>query len=206
MIDPQVSIDKGLDIVGTAYENALKSSESDSSPEVISDTFDKLVDFNYMNLFSDITSILKIIGILATILIFVGIVMVVYKARKFGKEKKKPEAGGMPEPASGGALTARWAEIMDHMGSERETEWKLAVIEADNLINDILAKSGFPGDTMGERLTGMRHEQLSALSGVWKAHLLRNRIVHETDFSPRYQEIHEALKYYRAALEELGVM
>ena len=206
MIDYPGLIEKGFNVVGVAYKNTLAISEDDSVLETASSAFDKIITFNYMDLFSDIFSIIKVIGILVSILFFVGIVLVLYRTRKFNQKKKKPEEGGIPEPASGGALTGRWAEIMDHMGSERETEWKLAIIEADNLINDILAKSGFRGDTMGERLTGMRHEQLLALSGVWKAHLLRNRIVHETDYSPRYQEIHEALKYYRAALEELGVM
>jgi hypothetical protein len=206
MVDYEASIDKGVDIVETAYQNALVSLEDNAASETASTAFDKIIAFNYMDFFNDILNVLKIVGIGASILIFIGLVIVVYKANKFGKEHKAPEEGGIPEPASGGALTGRWAEIMEHMRSERETEWKLAVIEADNLIDDVLAKAGFPGDTMGERLTSMRHEQLLALSGVWKAHLLRNKIVHETDYSPRYQEIHEALKYYQAALEELGVM
>ncbi len=200
MIDYQTPINKGLSVIDASYKDALMSLGNNPASDISSTVFDKIAEFDYVGLIS----ILKILAISVSAIILLFLIVVIYKANRFGKEGEKIKE--IPEPASGGMLVGRWTEIMNHMQSERETEWKLAIIEADNLVNDILAKAGFPGSTMGERLTGMRHEQLLALPGVWKAHLLRNRIVHEIDYSPRYQEIHEALKYYRAALEELGIM
>ena len=53
-----------------------------------------------------------------------------------------------PESARGGALQSKWEEIMHHAESNREAAWKLAIIEADNLVDDILKSASYLGDTM----------------------------------------------------------
>jgi hypothetical protein len=205
MIETQESVNRGLRIITKAYEDNAFLGDT-VLEEIGASVSGGVVNIEYMDLLRDILTMIETIALIATVGILAGLIAIVFKYKKFSEERSVPEEKKIPEPASGGMLTGRWAEIMDHMQSERETEWKLAVIEADKLLNDILAKAGFPGETMGERLVGMRHEQLRTLPYLWQAHLLRNKIVHETNYEPKYQEIHEALKAYRASLEELGVL
>ncbi len=207
MIDIKVgeSVEKGFRLLSIDHEKVAFLDDTVAA-DIASATSNKLTNLGFMDLVKDILFIVEIIAIIVSLGILIGLVTIVYKYHQFGRERKAAESDKIPEPASGGMLTGRWAEIMDHMRSERETEWKLAVIEADNLIDDLLKKAGYPGESMGERLTGMRHEQLRTLPYLWKAHLLRNKIVHETDYKANYQEIHEALRAYEATLEELGAL
>ena len=109
-----------------------------------------------------------------------------------------------PSPARGGALQARWDEILRHMDSAKEAEWKFAIIEADKLLDSVLRKAGFPGDMLGERLMNIQEGQLATLDGLWEAHKVRNRLAHDTDYFLRYSEAKRAIDSYEQTLKELG--
>jgi len=108
------------------------------------------------------------------------------------------------EPAFGGASQSRWEEIRRHIDSEREAEWKLAVIEADKLIDNLLKSAGYSGDTMGDRLMNIEKGQLANLDELWEAHKIRNRIVHDVNYFLRYAEARRAVLIYEKILKELG--
>jgi len=112
----------------------------------------------------------------------------------------------LPEPAAGGALQSRWNEVVSHIESAREAEWKLAVIEADKLADDTLKTAGFPGDSMGERLMNIERGRLQSLEGLWDAHKIRNKLVHDVGYFLRYAEARRAVQLYEKALRELGAL
>lgn len=105
-----------------------------------------------------------------------------------------------------GPLAARWTNIVAHLDSPRESDWKIAVIEADTFMDEALARAGFPGDTFGDRLMNMEPGALVSLDGVWWAHKVRNRLAHEADYFLRYTEAKQAVNYYQQALEELRLI
>lgn len=108
-----------------------------------------------------------------------------------------------PEAASGGASVSKWEEVMRHLNSTREAEWKFAVIEADKLVDDLLKTSGYPGETMGDRLMNIEKGQLESLEGLWEAHKIRNKLVHDINYFLRYAEARRAVQLFQKTLEEL---
>jgi len=76
---------------------------------------------------------------------------------------------------------------------DNSTEYAMAIIEADKLLDWFLKSRHLPGETLGERLK-MACYNNNELKKVWSAHLLRNRIVHDhgIELSRR-----EALRYYK---------
>jgi hypothetical protein len=72
-----------------------------------------------------------------------------------------------------GELTKIWEDI-------EKMEPKMAIIEADKLVDVILKKAGITGNTMAERLRRVQKlVQRPIYSDMWEAHKLRNHIVHE---------------------------
>lgn len=112
----------------------------------------------------------------------------------------------VPEAASGGGVISRWGEIVRHFESIKEAEWKFAIIEADNLVDDLLKQAGYPGETMGERLMNIEQGQLLSLQGLWEAHKIRNKLAHDTNYFLRYAEARQAIKFFEEALKELQVI
>ncbi len=101
-------------------------------------------------------------------------------------------------------LQAMWTEIektSDHgiMGA------KLAVIEADKLLDTILRKMHFPGETMGERLKTAAYRYPN-ISQVWGAHKLRNQLVHDSTFEISIKQAKRAVNDFYQAIKTLNVM
>lgn len=117
-----------------------------------------------------------------------------------------PSPDDVPAPAPGGPFVAKWGEVMRHMDSAKEAEWKFAVIEADKLVQDALHRGQFPGDTMGEKLMNIQSGTLISLEGLWEAHKVRNRIAHDLDYFLRYSEAKKAIEQFEATLRELGAI
>lgn len=100
-------------------------------------------------------------------------------------------------------LAAMWAEIektSEHglMGA------KLAVVEADKLLDTVLRKLHFPGETMGERLKTAAYKYPN-ISKVWGAHKLRNQLVHDATFEISVRQAKSAVRDFHAALKTLNV-
>lgn len=111
-----------------------------------------------------------------------------------------------PKPAETSPLDSRWEEIQRHLNSTKEAEWKFAVIEADSLVDSILKSSGYPGDTMGDRLKNIDKAQIVTVDGLWEAHKIRNRLAHEPNYFLRYGEAKRAVQLYEKTLKELQAL
>lgn len=96
-----------------------------------------------------------------------------------------------------------WQGILGHINSPGESDWKLAIIEADKLADDLLIQKGFKGESMAERLTSVKKGELRSIDLLWDAHKIRNRIAHKTGFKLSHSEATRALSYYKESLEEL---
>lgn len=161
-----------------------------------------------------VVPVLKAISLVATIVMAVAILIIKKKGTNSAKPKEPvtapatKEAPKLPiaQKASPGAMNARWEEILRHLASNVEAQWRFALIEADKLVEDILRRAGFPGDTMGERLMNIQSGQLQTIDGLWEAHKLRNRIAHDLNYFLRYTEAKRAIGQFEATLRELSAL
>jgi len=102
-------------------------------------------------------------------------------------------------------IEKQWQGLMKKLDLPSEAEWKLAVIEAENILDESLQRMGFLGETFGERLKQIRPDQLKNLDQVWEAHKIRNNIVHDPDYRLSLEQAKKALEIYEKALRSLGV-
>ncbi len=166
---------------------------------------EKFIDTNV--LVGNIFIVLSWVSLVLCVLFSAFIIMVVVRRRmlQVSKDASAPESS-TAELAPAMPLRERWSGIVRHLDSTREADWKIAVIEADKLVDDALARAGFSGETFGDRLSNIQPEALLSLDGVWWAHKIRNRLAHESDYFLRYTEARQALGYYEAALTELQLI
>ena len=164
----------------------------------------------------------KWISITLSVIFIIGIIWLLYKISGFRKKLevstaykefiKKPEPaepdkskGHLPQSSQIEKIAnSQWKEIILKAESESEKEWRLAVIEADALVDLVLKRSGYRGETMFERLKNVLPENLPSLNQLWEAHKIRNQIAHSPDFSLQKKEAVRILKIYRQSLRELG--
>jgi hypothetical protein len=167
-----------------------------------------LADFalNFENSFlnSTFVHILEIISAIITITLFVMAVKLGNERRELNqKAAAQKEVEKLATIGGAGPLQDQWNDIVRHIESPREGEWKFAVIEADTIVDAVL-KNYFPGDTMGERLMNINKTQLLSIDGLWEAHKVRNRLAHEPNYFLRHAEALRAIRMFEATLKELG--
>ncbi len=86
-----------------------------------------------------------------------------------------------------------------------EDLWPQAIIDADKLVDEALKQLKYPGKTMGERLVSANRVFRDA-DGIWRAHKLRNKLVHEHGGKLKKNYVSSALRSFRKALKDLGAM
>ncbi len=98
---------------------------------------------------------------------------------------------------------ARWALVKEHMGAENENEWKLGIIEADSILEELLTDLEYPGLNIGEKLKGATGARFKSLNNAWEAHKVRNRIAHEGSmFTLTRPEARRAILNYELVFKE----
>ena len=73
----------------------------------------------------------------------------------------------------------RWQAVLDHVHSENPSDWRLAIIEADNILDEMVTRIGYKGDNLGEKLKSVEPSDFNTLQEAWEAHKVRNKIAHE---------------------------
>jgi hypothetical protein len=100
----------------------------------------------------------------------------------------------------------RLDDVLAHISSPNPNDWKLAIIEADIILDEALKQYGYAGNSLGERLKSISTTQLGTLNEAWEAHKVRNRIAHEgADFILTRRIADETINRYRRVFNELGV-
>ncbi len=79
----------------------------------------------------------------------------------------------------GGSKNERWSKTLTYLFSQHASDWKLAIIEADSMLEELMSQMGFKGDTLGDKLKSATQETFKQLTTAWEVHTVRNRIAHE---------------------------
>lgn len=100
--------------------------------------------------------------------------------------------------------SARWEKILNHANSSNSSDWRLAIIEADILLEESLRRAGFVGESIGDILKSMTKGDLINLDAAWDAHKTRNRIAHDgSSFDLNERETQRVIALFESVLKEL---
>ena len=97
----------------------------------------------------------------------------------------------------------RWDRVAGLFGSSNPSDWRLAIIEADSMLEDLTLRLGYSGATLGERLKQVEPSDFPHLQSAWKAHLVRNKIAHEgLTYDLSTKEANQVRKWYEEVFRE----
>lgn len=110
------------------------------------------------------------------------------------------------EKAEKRMINEEWADILSHIESPNQSNWVLAVIECDKILDGLLRERGFEGKDLGEMLKSEKGKNLRNLQDAWEGHKIRNRIAHEPGYVLTEREAKVAAAHYEALFKELGFL
>jgi len=101
----------------------------------------------------------------------------------------------------------RWHYILTLVESSNESDWRVAILEADSMLEEVLKDRGFSGTTASELLEGAKESGYLTIQDAWDAHLVRNQIAHEgSDFALSQVEARRVIRMYQNFFEELNII
>jgi len=119
-------------------------------------------------------------------------------------QKKKQEEKRLREE-SRSSKNERWIKTLAYLFSQHASDWKLAIIEADSMLESLMEQLGFRGETLGDRLKNANHENFPNLTIAWEVHTIRNRIAHEgLTFEVSQREAKRVIALYEQIFHEYG--
>ena len=190
------------------------------APDVYGSLFG--LDFSFLDSygsvlpFAALTGILaaiwNIYAILAYIISIILMILYVYATIRWNEylavqaQLLRDEEALYDEFYRGVKPNSRLEEVLAHIASDEPNDWKLAIIEADIILDGLLKERGYAGGSLGERLRSITPSQLASIDDAWEAHKVRNRIAHDgTDFGLTKRIAEETINRYSRVFTELGV-
>lgn len=147
-------------------------------------------------------SVVKFLLFIYVIVLIADLVML-FMLQDIPANLKKTLFGGERPLMTRSAILKRWENILARLAQDNPSQYKVAILEADAFANEILLGIGYEGATMTEKIEGIQEGQLETKEALLAAHRVRNRIVHEADFSLSRAETKHVLDAYRRFFDEV---
>ncbi len=157
-------------------------------------------------------SIWKVIAVVITAACLPWVIYSYKKLSEINKAEAKtfgaiPKDSFLEEGRVAEKQNERWVRVMEHANSNNPSDWRLAIIEADVMLDELLRIKGFFGEGVGERLKSVGPGEIQNLEAAWEAHKVRNRIAHSgEDFQLSERETRHTIALFESVFLEFGVI
>jgi hypothetical protein len=103
-------------------------------------------------------------------------------------------------------VTKRWQEVNSHLQSEDDSERRLAVIDADDILNEVLEKVGYEGDDTYDKLIRLNEEIIPNIEELKEAYKIKKEIMHDPNKDLSGEEAKDIVSRYEVVLKDLQVI
>lgn len=144
--------------------------------------------------------------IILDLLLLLGFIFSFYKAWQFRPKLNHKKTKKKTISLQREVYRAKWFDITLKFKEGDLNSQKLAIIEADKLVNSILEEIGVPGKHLADKLSKINPESLKSLEGLFMAHRKRNDLMRIPGFVLPEEETKKILGHYESFLKEVGVI
>jgi len=177
-----------------------------SGVELLFSKFAELFGFVYTTYLADTIDpflpLIKSILNISSVLFLALIIFILFKLNKVMKEDSKKYSPIDIEREEKQKSKIEWEIILGHLNSQNQAEWKLAIIEADSILDEILKEVGYVGETLADRLKAAGDG--GVIQQAWEAHKIRNMIAHEGGTELTHREAKRVVGLYENVFKKFG--
>lgn len=156
--------------------------------------------------FAGFLSTFQAISLFICLLFILGMIYTkfrVYEMKRMDKVRKKVAEISEKKIAERPEPNKKWLKVQEHVNSSNPSDWRLAILEADIMLNEILEKMGYKGMTIGDKLKTIEQSDFTNLDAAWEAHKVRNSIAHQgSDFNMNQKEAKRVISLYEKVFTE----
>ncbi len=157
-----------------------------------------------------LSSVLNILKLISTLVVMAALAVAVYAYMRIGElsaEENKKLGLLLNWTTEKAQKNVRWGKVEEYMASTNSSDWKIGILEADNILDEIVERMGYEGSTLGERMKMIEASDFPYLDEAWQAHKVRNAIAHKgTDYPLSRSEAEQTINIYYRVFKELGYL
>ncbi len=162
------------------------------------------------NIFLVIYTYYRFIATLVSVLLFVGILYCIVRLNQIRAIEAPlysitPDSGvdATPEAEIKKHRNQKWVRVEQLIESPNQSDWRLAIIEADILLDEMVSRMPYPGETLADKLKNVEKSDFTTIESAWEAHKARNKVVHAgSDFVLTEHEARRIVNLYKEVFEE----
>jgi len=159
--------------------------------------------FGLESIFESLTFLFIIFSNILSLLFVIGIVYSIIRTNTVDEEIKKQLYPPLVESPEAKVKHERWQRVVEHINTENPSDWRLAILEADIILDELLDSLGYIGNTMADKLKSANKSDFRTLDTAWEAHKIRNAIAHEgQDFVLTQREARRIIGLYEIVFRE----
>ena len=102
-------------------------------------------------------------------------------------------------------VSKQWNKIKKKTESGLESDYKLAIIDADDLLVEVLDNRGYEGKDFNETIKKASGLITPILNDVLQAHEVRNSIVYDPNYKLSADQLKKVLSTYESAVNSIGM-
>lgn len=150
--------------------------------------------------------ILQIAGGLISVILIVSIVILIYRGGSFAIHMRHLWIAWKASPLPKNRMVKRWLVIKEAMGRDDPGGWRVAIIDADSMLDEVVAKLGYKGDTLEERLKNAVEYQFPSLENAWRAHQISDFLKEDSSYVLTREVAEQTIEIYRTIFTETGII
>ncbi|MBI5220758.1 MAG: hypothetical protein HY978_02900 [Candidatus Liptonbacteria bacterium] len=150
---------------------------------------------------------LRSIFIVFDIILFLALIYAMHQAVPYRPDliprpKKKQRVVTLAQTKIG----KQWQEITAKLKEGSPDNLRESVLTADQLVDNILKQIGYQGEHMADRLEKIGEGGFMSSDRLWRAHRIRNEVLHSPDFELPRTLAERTIEDYAAFLREIKVL
>ena len=154
-----------------------------------------------------IFNVARVLFILLDIALVGLLIFSVKKALPYRPNNKPTPTGGKAtRTIKREMIDEQWGAIRNKFAEGTADARKVAIINADTFIDKMLRDAGIEGTHMADRLEQLAGDELKTIDRLWRAHRLRNDLVHTPEFVVSESTAEKTMTDYEAFLREIKLL
>jgi hypothetical protein len=147
------------------------------------------------------------VSIVLSATLLIGIVYAMIRLSQVRKVEMEMLSTIPPEFGSEENRSPRWVRVYELVNSNNPSDWRQAIIEADVMLDELVTKQGYRGDSLGEKMKTIEESDFITINDAWEAHKARNRIAHSgSDFVLTQREARRFIGLFEKVFEEFQII
>lgn len=147
---------------------------------------------------------LKVIFIILSAIFLIGIILLslktTYLRMRYWQNRKDLSR---LKPSGERKLVKNWKRIKKRLEKDDEGAAKMAILEADKMVGDVLKRMGYLGENLDERLEKIDRNIIPSLDLLKEIHIISNKIDQDFEYYVSLKDAKKIIDNYEKIFEEL---